>query len=434
MTTDNSIKKAIYDMCIQANTRLPEYVFDKLLFEYEKTKDKQIALILKNAQMACEKNMPLCQDTGQVLVFVKGSAKLLPDNLNDLINEAVKKAYEDNFYRKSVVGNAFTRINTQTNTPVIIYTEIVPNDFIEINLMIKGAGSENISSIEMLSPTANEEDVKNVIIENIKKMGEKGCPPYFVGVGTGGTMDYAAVLSKKALMIENNNKSKLESDIINSEKNILDINILSDFTHIACMPVAISINCHSKRYSKCRINKNGKISLDKRICKNFDYIENGSNKLKIHTSEIDKLKNLKIGQEILLSGEIYTARDMAHKRLVEMIKNNESLPIDLKNKIIFYAAPCPKIDGKIENSIGPTTSARMDKYAQILYDNGICAVIGKGERNKDIKGLYLTCQGGIACYLAQCVKSSETVAFDDLTPEAVCKLEIENFPLRVFSI
>lgn len=442
------LKKVIYELCVQANTVLPDCIVEKLVTAYEKeTSDEAkqaLGLILTNAKMAQEKKMPLCQDTGQVLVFIKG--RDIPSNINEIVNNAVAKAYEENFFRKSVVKNAvFERTNTKTNTPCIIYIEVTDSN-LEIEVLLKGAGCENVSFMEMLSPTATEDEIVDFIVSKIKKAGSKGCPPYFLGVGIGGTIDYAGLLSKKALLLEKNldeNHERLAKKIqdgvnklnigvagLGGNSTALDVKILTDFTHIASMPIAVTVNCHSSRHAKWGVSEKG--SLIKNIKLNFD------NFVKVEASDIQKLKSLKEGQNVLLSGEIYVARDMAHKRLVEMLEKGETLPFDLKDKIIFYAGPCPSCEGCAVNSIGPTTASRMDKFAPILYENGVLATIGKGERSDEVKeaireynGLYFTMIGGIACYLSEKVLKKEVIAFEDLGTEALCKLEVCDLPLRL---
>jgi len=461
MINSKMIEDAIYDLCVEANTSLPEDVFAKILNAYndEKNSDaKQVlGLILENAKMAYEKKMPLCQDTGQVLVFAKGKGKCFVDGFNKAINDGVNRAYEENFYRKSVVKNAiFDRENTKTNTPCLIYAEIADVDGLEIEIMLKGGGSENVSAAQMLSPTACEDEIVEFVTSVVKKAGSKACPPYFIGLGIGGTFEHAALLSKKALLIEENideNHTNLAQKIKNSinaleigpaglggSNTTLDVKILTDFTHIACMPVAVSINCHSVRHAKMILEENGKRKKEKgsNLSTNRLIDLSTSSSTKIHTSDINQLKSLKPGQNVLLSGEIYTARDMAHKRLVEMIEKGEKLPFDLKNSIIFYAGPCPCSESCVVGSIGPTTSARMDKYASILYENGVLATIGKGERSlevektiKQVGGLYFTVVGGIACYLAEKFIKKELVCFEDLGTEAVYRFNVEDFPLRL---
>lgn len=468
MIDSKIIEKAVYDLCVQANTALPDEIFEKLLnaYENETSQDAKqaLGLILKNAKMAYEKKMPLCQDTGQVLVFVRGRGKHIPDNINEIINNAITRAYEENYFRKSIVKDAvFDRKNTKTNTPCVIYTEITDSKDLEIEVLLKGAGCENVSVTEMLSPTATEDEIIDFVVSSIKKAGSRGCPPYFLGIGIGGTMEYAGILSKKALLlkesdVDENNRSlvekiqnavnKLEIGVagLGGASTALSVKILTDFTHIACMPIAVTVNCHSSRHSKCIISEDGSVKVEElsTMVKNPEVkipTPGLEGFIKVNANDIDALKSLKAGQKILLSGEIYTARDMAHKRLVKMLeegKNGEKLPFDLKDKIIFYAGPCPSCEGCVTNSIGPTTASRMDKFAPKLYNEGVLATIGKGERSEEVKktvkqvgGLYFTVIGGIACLLAERFINRELVAFEDLGTEAIYKFEVKDLPLRV---
>lgn len=152
----------------------------------------------------------------------------------------------------------------------------------------------------------------------------------------------------------------------------------------------------------------------------------------------DKMKDLKTGDLIYLSGELYTARDAAHKRLFEMIQNNESLPFDLQDATIYYVGPTPTQPGHTFGSAGPTTSARMDAYAPTLYDLGVSCTIGKGYRNSEVKdsiiknqALYAVAIGGAGALLGKCIKKAEPVAFADLGAEAILKLTVENFPVTI---
>ena len=465
MSIENVIRKAIYKLCVQANTCLPISVFNKLSEAYSSEQNlnakQALALIIENAKLAYSKKMPLCQDTGQVIVFIKVPTNC-PKNINELINTSVEKAYSENFYRKSVVKNAiFDRKNTTTNTPCIIYSELSNNNTYEINLLIKGAGSENVSTTEMLSPTTTEEELVQNITSRIKSIGAKACPPYFIGIGIGGTIEYAGLLSKKALLLDKNideqhnklaEKIKTEVNKLNigasgygGASTALDVKLLTDFTHIANMPVALTINCHSFRHAKCKIEENQNIInsfskeiYEQEISKTSTLSSSFENYRKVNTSDIKTLKSLKKGQKILLSGEIYTARDMAHKRLSEMISQNKPLPFELKNKIIFYAGPCPCKSCNVTGSIGPTTSSRMDKFLKQFYSQGLLATIGKGERSKEAEniilnsgGIYFTAIGGIACLLAESFIKKDLIAFDDLGTEAVFRFEIKNLPLTV---
>lgn len=438
----DKIKEAVYNLCVIANTTIEKPFYEKILGLYNSTGDEKYALILQNIEISHKKSRPLCQDTGQVVLFVKvgQNVQISGENLENALNNAVAKAYEENFYRKSVVSNAiFERKNTKTNTPAIIYTEISSGDEIEINLLVKGAGSENYGAVKMFNPADTKEEIFEFIKETIQKAGERACPPLVLGIGAGGTMDYVALLSKKAFFspmsaAEIALKKELLGYLDGCE--VLDAKILTAPTHIASLPVAVTLNCHCMRHSGCVISENG-IKY-----KNTDYtpgaIERKTGGLKINTCEIEKIRALNSGGEVLLSGEIYTARDAAHARIKEMLENGQKLPLELKNKIIFYAGPCPAAPDEVIGPIGPTTSARMDKYTDLMLKNGVIAMIGKGERSKESSKLikshnarYFTAYGGIASLLAGCVKNAEVVAFEDLGAEAVFRLEVENLPLKV---
>ncbi len=150
------------------------------------------------------------------------------------------------------------------------------------------------------------------------------------------------------------------------------------------------------------------------------------------------VENLKAGDFVLISGVIYTARDAAHKRMVEALERGEELPFDLKGQIIYYAGPAPAKPGRPIGSVGPTTSYRMDPYAPKLLKAGLKGMIGKGTRSKEVidaivkyRGVYFGAVGGAAAYLARCVKEAEVIAYEDLGPEAVRRLVVEDFPAFV---
>ena len=443
------IEEAVYNLCIRANTLYDNHLYNTLLSMYEQSSDSdkknKLLNILKNIKLASDTNRPLCQDTGQVIIFLELGQNLLIHGilLKDAINNAVKRAYIDNYYRKSVVENSlFNRTNSNTNTPVIIYTDIIEGDSININLLIKGAGSENYSTLKMFKPTASKEEIFEFIKQSVITAGEKSCPPLVLGLGIGSTMDGASVLSKKAFFNSMTQDEQVFSnslkDYLNaSGQEILDVKLCSAATHIACLPVALTINCHSTRHAGCVI-KNSKIIFDE-IKKDYKAIEDKDcHCRRVDTDNIEAIRSLQAGEKILLSGVIYTARDAAHKKISEFYKNNSNFPFSLKDKIIFYAGPCPAAPNEVIGPVGPTTSARMDTYCDLLYSNGLLATIGKGERSnealdsiKKYKGKYLTAQGGISCLLAKCVKEAEVVAFEELGTEAVRKLVVKDFPLTV---
>lgn len=453
MTQINTLKieEAVYNLCIIANTEFDGELYSKLKDKYEKTKNPDLKTklnyILQNIKLAKDSKRPLCQDTGQVIIFVQigQNVQLCGKLINMAINDAIKKAYDENYFRKSVVKNAlFNRENTNSNTPSIIYTEIIEGDEIILSLLIKGAGAENYSQIKMFKPSDEKEKIFEFIKETINIAGEKACPPLVLGIGAGGTLDTAAILSKKAFFNESLSEDELgfvkelKEYIKEENDNILDIKLKTNFTHIASMPVAVTINCHSTRHSSCKINS-GKIEYKKNDVDFKEIHEQKENMKEIQTADIEQIKHLKHGENILLTGEIYTARDAAHKKIKEHYDKFGELPFELKDKIIFYAGPCPPAPNEISGPIGPTTSARMDEFCELMYENGLLASIGKGERSqkaiaviKKHNGKYFTMIGGVACLIAKRIKKSEIIAYEELGAEAVRKLYVEKLPVKVF--
>ena len=450
------IKQAVYKLCFEANTIISSEVYSKIYSAYKETNSEEtkdiFRSILLNAQIAYKTQKPLCQDTGQVIVFLEigQNIQLEGEFIEDAINSAIKECYIENFFRKSVVQNAiFNRSNTKTNTPAIIYTKYTKNDEIKIKVLIKGGGAENKSQFKMFLPTTNEKELINNCADLILSSGENSCPPLFIGIGIGGTAEKAALASKEVFFETNFSfdELRLATEIKNtvnikalerySKFYLLDVKLLTLPTHIACLPVFITINCHSDRFSSCTI-KNNTIFFNHKTPDFIKLDESNNNFKEVSSSDIETIKSLKQGEKILLSGEIFVARDMAHKRLYDIIQKNEQLPFEIKNKIIFYAGPCPNKPNEIIGSIGPTTSSRMDEYAIILYDMGLLASIGKGDRNIKVNEIilknnakYFTVTGGIAALLSENVKKSQIIAFEDLGTEAVYKLTVEKLPLEV---
>ncbi|NLJ61251.1 MAG: Fe-S-containing hydro-lyase [Firmicutes bacterium] len=152
----------------------------------------------------------------------------------------------------------------------------------------------------------------------------------------------------------------------------------------------------------------------------------------------DVVKTLKAGDNVLISGVIYTARDAAHKRLVALIEKGEELPMDIRGQVIYYVGPCPAKPGMAIGSAGPTTSGRMDPYAPILMENGLKGMIGKGRRSDSVRNamvkwnaVYFAAIGGAGALLSKCVKAADLVAYEDLGPEAIRRLTVEDFPVVV---
>ncbi|HHT97731.1 MAG TPA: fumarate hydratase [Clostridiales bacterium] len=272
--TDDIIK-LICEMSIEANYKLSNDIEKKIKGsekQEKSTRGKEVLSILcENLEVASKELIPICQDTGMVVVFMKigQEVSIQGIGLGEAINEGIRQGYEKGYLRKSIVGDPLIRKNTNDNTPGVIHYDIVEGSKIEIILSAKGFGSENTSRIYMLNPTDGVKEIKRVVLETVKMAGPNPCPPIFVGVGIGGTFEKAAILSKKALMRdfdsiqENKEIDILEQEILEEINKLgigpgglggnttaLGVNIEVYPTHIAGLPVAINICCHANRHIK----------------------------------------------------------------------------------------------------------------------------------------------------------------------------------------
>lgn len=271
----NEIIKTVKELSIEANYYLPNDV-KAAIEEAEKNEKWPIAnnilnKILENSQIAATEKMPICQDTGMACVFVDigQDVHIIGGSLEEAINEGVRQGYAEGFLRKSVVKDPLHRVNTNDNTPALIYYNMVPGDKVKITVAPKGFGSENMSRIAMLKPSDGLEGVKNFVIETVRMAGPNPCPPIVIGIGIGGSFDKAAYLAKKALIrpVNENNTdefySNLEKELLEEVNKIgigpqgfggkttaLALNIETYPTHIAGLPVAVNINCHATRHKE----------------------------------------------------------------------------------------------------------------------------------------------------------------------------------------
>ena len=267
------LTKNIKEMCIEANHYLSDdmkKVFDNARNNEKSPLGKQILEQLdENLKIAREDMIPICQDTGMAVVFVKigQDVHITGANIEDAINEGVRQGYVEGYLRKSVVNDPIIRKNTKDNTPAVIHYEIVPGENITITVAPKGFGSENMSRVFMLKPADGIEGVKNAVLTAVRDAGPNACPPMVVGVGIGGTFEKCAYLAKKALAREADSSSdieyvsKLENELLDKinkmgigpgglggTQTALAVNVETYPTHIAGLPVAINICCHVNKH------------------------------------------------------------------------------------------------------------------------------------------------------------------------------------------
>jgi len=269
----SNITTAVKEMVISANYHLSpdmkKALDDNALSEKSPLGKSILTQLQKNLEIADTDKIPICQDTGMAVVFIKVGQEvhLVGGSVTDAINEGVRQGYTEGYLRKSVVGDPLIRENTKDNTPAVIHFEIVPGDKVEITCAPKGFGSENMSKIYMLKPADGEEGVKNAILQAVKDAGPNACPPMVVGVGIGGTFEKCAIMAKQALtrpagehsdipyikdmeeeMLKRINATGIGPGGLGGFTTALAVNINTYATHIAGLPVAVNICCHVNRH------------------------------------------------------------------------------------------------------------------------------------------------------------------------------------------
>ncbi|MDD4766705.1 MAG: fumarate hydratase [Desulfotomaculaceae bacterium] len=269
------ITENVARMCQEANFNLGEDVMEAFKKGYEQevsaTGKDIMQILIKNAEIAREEQVPMCQDCGYAVIFLElgQDVRIEGGDLYEAITEGVRRGYTDGYLRKSIVSHPLERKNTGDNTPPVIHTKIVPGENLKITLAPKGGGSENMSQIKMMKPADGVEGVKDFVIEVAKNAGPNPCPPVILGVGIGGTMEKAALLAKEALLREIGSENedpemaKLEEELLEKVNNLgigpqglggrtfaLAVHIKTYAAHIASLPVAVNINCHAARHKE----------------------------------------------------------------------------------------------------------------------------------------------------------------------------------------
>jgi fumarate hydratase subunit alpha len=261
-------------LCIDANIYMGKDVIDRikelLNKEESETAKEVLTLLLENYELAEEKQMPICQDTGIAVIFVElgQDVHLTDGDFVEALNEGVRQGYKDGYLRKSMVDDPIiARINTKDNTPAIIYTDIVPGDKIRITVAPKGGGSENMSEVKMMKAADGINGVIDFVVDRVSRSGGNPCPPIIVGVGLGGNFEQSALLAKKSLlknldevnpdpqwaaveaeMLQKINDLGIGPQGLGGRTTALAVNILHKPCHIASMPVAVNVQCHAARH------------------------------------------------------------------------------------------------------------------------------------------------------------------------------------------
>ncbi len=266
------VTQAVRDLCIEANTCLPEDHLQALRRALEREESplgrEVIEKLLENAEVACEECIAFCQDTGYAVFFVEvgTEVRFTEGEISEAIDEGVRRGYEEGYLRKSIVRSPIERMNTGDNTPAVVYYDLVPGNGLKLTMLAKGAGCDNMSALRMLTPAEGLPAMKRFVVETIEKAGPNASPPLTVGVGIGGPFEKAAQLAKRALTRPsgepnpNPELAKLEEELLEEINatgigpagyggtvTALAVHIESFPTHIAAFPVAVNLDCHSHR-------------------------------------------------------------------------------------------------------------------------------------------------------------------------------------------
>ena len=268
----DAVTQAVRDLCIEANTCLPEDHLQALRRALEREESplgrEVIEKLLENAEVACEECVAFCQDTGYAVFFVEvgTEVRFAGGEISEAIDEGVRRGYEEGYLRKSIVRSPIERTNTGDNTPAVVYYDLVPGNGLKLTMLAKGAGCDNMSALRMLTPAEGLPAMKRFVVETIEKAGPNASPPLTVGVGIGGPFEKTAQLAKRALTRPsgepnpNPELAKLEEELLEEINatgigpagyggtvTALAVHIESFPTHIAAFPVAVNLDCHSHR-------------------------------------------------------------------------------------------------------------------------------------------------------------------------------------------
>jgi len=438
--------------------------------EESKSAKDAMAQILINSRLCATGKRPICQDTGIVTIFVKVGMQVqwdAQDSLTDMINEGVRQAYlhPDNILRASILSDPDgERKNTGDNTPAVIHYEIVPGDKVEIDVAAKGGGSEAKSKFAMLNPS---DSVVEWVLKMVPTMGAGWCPPGVLGIGLGGTAEKAMLMAKESLLdhidiqqlqekgAENRNEElRLElfekvnalgigAQGLGGLTTVLDVKIKDYPSHAANKAIAIIPNCAATRHLHFVLDGSGPASFDPPNLDDWPEItweaDDSVRRVNLDTVSQPDIEQWQPGDTLLLSGKMLTGRDAAHKKMTDMLANDEQLPVDLTGRFIYYVGPVDPVRDEVVGPAGPTTATRMDKFTRtMLEQTGLMGMIGKAERGqqgidaiRDNKSVYLIAVGGAAYLVSKAITNAEVVAFPELGMEAIYEFEVVDMPVTV---
>jgi len=430
-----------------------------------------ISQILINSRMAALGKRPICQDTGTAAVYLKVGMDVRIDSrcgLEELVNQGVHLAYTDasNPLRPSIVRDPlFSRRNTRDNSPASVHVDLVQGSTIEITVAAKGGGSENKARFKAMEPS---DSVADWVVETVSTLGAGWCPPGMIGLGVGGTAEKAMMLAKEALlepidMTEllargpSTPEEEMRIDLygrinalgigaqgLGGLTTVVDVKIRTFPTHAASMPVGLIPQCAANRHVSFVLDGSGPAILEPPDLVDWpqiaiDRTAHVGRRVNLDTITREEISAWKPGDTLLLSGSMLTGRDAAHARMVRMLEAGENLPVDFRDRFIYYVGPVDPVAGEVVGPAGPTTATRMDRFTEtMLARTGLMGMIGKAERGPAAleaiarhRAVYLVAIGGAAYLVSKAIRSARVLAFADLGMEAIYEFFVEDMPVTV---
>ena len=432
--------------------------------------------LLVNSRLAAQAHRPVCQDTGVAHVFfrmgmdvrIAGKPGQPTPSLQALANEGTRQAYTlaTNPLRASMIQDPLgRRLNTQDNTPAIVHVELVEGDELELIVVAKGGGGDVKARFGMLTTS---DSVADWIIDQLPGMGAGWCPPGVLGIGVGGSPEQAMVMAKQALfqpidiqslrqkttldpvetlrleVYERANALKIGAQGLGGDHTVLDVKVQTAPCHAALQPVALVPNCAATRFIRFSLTGEAPAVFEPPDTQTWDGIPDhlpgqGGIEVNLDTLTKEEAANWKAGDLLLVTGNLLTGRDAAHRRMAELMAKGLPLPVDLNGRALFYVGPVDPIEGEAVGPAGPTTSARMDKFMpELLEKTGLLLTIGKAERGpvaidaiRKAGAPYLISVGGAAYLVAKAIKKARVVAFEDLGMEAIYEFTVQRMPVTV---
>ncbi len=435
-----------------------------------------LAQLLINSRLAAQGRRPVCQDTGVAQVFLRVGCGVQFHrrdgqpawDLQAVADEGVRRAFTDpvNPLRATLVSDPLgRRVNTRDNTPAIVQCEIVAGDVVEVLVTAKGGGGDVKARFATLYPG---DSVADWVVDQLPGMGAGWCPPGVLGIGVGGTPEQAMLLAKLSLfdpidmdlLIERgaaNEAEALRLDVhrranalgigaqgLGGTSAVLDVKVRTAPCHAATIPVALVPNCAAPRYTRFTLDGSGPARIEEPPMDVWDGIEDrfdmpGATRVNLDQLDAGQVASWRVGQTLLLSGKVLTARDAAHRRMLALLEAGEALPVDLRDRVVYYVGPVNAVRDEAVGPAGPTTANRMDRYVEpLLAKTGLLAMIGKAERGAQARAsirahqrAYLVATGGAAYLLSKAIRQARVLAFPELGMEAIHEFDLQDFPVTV---